>query len=163
MTIGQGVADTPSGRKLNITDFTFDVPDMAPKPAQAKVKFKIDGPVPAAAEILASDRLNDLSSTVIDPNASKGNFSALVTMGMPVIGTLTKADTTYSVTADLGGFAADKLVMNHKLEATTLKIIANNAGFQVKGDVKINGQPASLDYRKPSEGDADIKLSGHAR
>ena len=158
VTIGQAVADTPAGRKLNITDFTFEVPDLAPKPAQAKVKFKIDGPVPAAAEILASDRLSDLSSTVIDPNASKGNFSALVTMGMPVIGTLTKADTTYSVTADLGGFAADKLVMNHKLEATTLKIIANNAGFQVKGDVKINGQPASLDYRKPNEGDADIKL-----
>ena len=159
VTIGQAIADTPSGRKLNITDFTFEVPDMAPKPAQAKVKFRIDGPVPAAAEILASDRLSDLSSTVIDPNASKGNFSALVTMGMPVIGTLTKADTTYTVTADLGGFAADKLVMNHKLEANTLKIIANNAGFQVKGDVKISGQPASLDYRKPNEGDADIKLS----
>ena len=31
-------------------------------------------------------------------------------------------------------------------------------GYQVKGDVKINGQAASLDYRKPAEGDADIKL-----
>jgi hypothetical protein len=48
--------------------------------------------------------------------------------------------------------------MNQKLEANTLKVVANNAGYQVKGDVKINGQPASLDYRKPSEGDADIKL-----
>ena len=37
-------------------------------------------------------------------------------------------------------------------------MIANNAGYQVKGDVKINGQSASLDYRKPNEGDADIKL-----
>jgi hypothetical protein len=48
--------------------------------------------------------------------------------------------------------------MNQKLEATVLKVIANNAGYQVKGDVKINGQAASLDYRKPNEGDADIKL-----
>ena len=48
---------------------------------------------------------------------------------------------------------------NQKLEATTLKIVANNAGYQVKGDVKINGQQASLDYRKPAEGDADIKLA----
>ena len=81
-----------------------------------------------------------------------------ITLGMPVKGALTKADTTYTVTADLGGFAADKLVMNQKLEANTLKVVANNAGYQVKGDVKINGQPASLDYRKPNEGDADIKL-----
>ena len=82
----------------------------------------------------------------------------MITLGMPIKRELTKADTTYTVTADLGGFAADKLVMNQKLEANTLKVIANNAGYQVKGEVKINGQPASLDYRKPTEGDADIKL-----
>ncbi len=79
-------------------------------------------------------------------------------MGMPVTGALTKADTTYTVSADLNGFSADKLVMNQKLEANALKIVASNQGYQVKGDVKINGQAATLDYRKPAEGDADIKL-----
>src|SRR6202043_3303093 len=49
-------------------------------------------------------------------------------------------------------------VMNKKLEANALKVIANNAGYQVKGDVKIDGQAAALDYRKPAEGDADVKL-----
>jgi hypothetical protein len=158
VTIGQGISDTPAGRKVTISDFVFEVPDMAPKPSPAKVRFRVDCPVPAAAEILASDRLSDLSATLIDPNASKGNVTAIVALGLPVKGSLTKADTVYNVTADLGGFAADKLVMNQKLEANALKLIANNAGYQVKGDVKINGQPASLDYRKPSEGDADIKL-----
>src|SRR6202158_1032902 len=56
------------------------------------------------------------------------------------------------------GYGADRLVMNQKLEASALKVIANNGGYQVKGDVKINGQAASMDYRKPTEGDADIKL-----
>ena len=160
VTIGQGTADVDikAGRKLNITDFVFEVPDMAPKPAPAKVKFRIDGPVPAAAEILSSDRLSEFSGTFVDPNTSKGNVSALVTLGMPIKRELTKADTTYAITADLNGFAADKLVMNQKLEANALKIVANNAGYQVKGDVKINGQAASLDYRKPSDGEADIKL-----
>ena len=158
VTIGQGVADTPAGRKINISDFIFEVPDMAPKPSPSRVKFRVDAPVPAAAEILASDRLSDVSGTLIDPNSSKGNLTAIITMGMPVKGSMTKADTSYAVTADLAGFAADKLVMNQKLEASTLKVVANNAGYQVKGDVKINGQPASLDYRKPAEGDADIRL-----
>jgi hypothetical protein len=158
VTIGQAVSDTPAGRKLNISDFVFEVPDMAPKPSPARVKFRIDGPVPAAAEILASDRLSDLSGTLIDPNSSKGTVSAVITLGMPVIGKLTKADTTYTVNADLIGFAADRLVMNQRLEADKLKVVANNAGYQVKGDVRINGQAASLDYRKPGEGDADIKL-----
>jgi Protein of unknown function len=158
VTIAQGIADTPAGRKITLSDFTFEVPDMAPKPSPARVKFRVDCPVPAAAEILASDRLSDVSGTLIDPNASKGTVAAAFTLGLPVKDSLTKADTTYAVTADLAGVAVDKLVMNQKLEANALKVVANNAGYQVKGDVKINGQPASLDYRKPTEGDADIKL-----
>ncbi|WP_448043330.1 YhdP family protein [Bradyrhizobium liaoningense] len=158
VNIGQGVADTPSGRKVTISDFVFEVPDMAPKPSPSRSRFRVDGPVPAAAEMLANDRLSDLSSTVVDPNTSKGTFSANIQLGMPVKGELTKADTTYAVTADLNGFAAEKLVMNQKLEANNLKIVANNQGYQVKGDVKINGQAASIDYRKPAEGDADVRL-----
>ena len=158
VTIGQAASDTPAGRKLNISDFVFEVPDMAPKPAPARVKFRMDGPVPAVAEVLALDRLSEFSGTLVDPNSSKGTVSAVVTLGLPIKRELTKADTTYAITADLGGFAADRLVMNQKLEASALKVIANNSGYQVKGEVKINGQAASMDYRKPMEGDADIKL-----
>ena len=158
VTIAQGGIDTPTGRKLNISDVVFEVPDMAPKPSPARVRLKIDGPVPAAAEILASDRLNEFTGNLLDPATTKGNVAAQISLGLPIKRELTKTDTTYSVTADLTGFSADKLVMNQKLEANTLRIGANNAGYQVKGDVKINGQPASLDYRKPTDGDADVKL-----
>jgi len=159
VTIGQAIADTPAGRKLTLSDFSFEVPDMHPKPPPSRVKLKIDGPVPAAAEIMASDRLSDVMATPIDPNTSKGTFSATINLGMPVKGELTKENTTYAVTADLNGFAADKLVMSQKLEANALKIVANNQGYQVKGDVKISGQAASLDYRKPADGDADVRLA----
>jgi Protein of unknown function len=158
VTIGQGASDTPAGRKLTISDFVFEVPDMAPKPSPARIKFRIEGPVPAVAEVLASDRLSEFSGTLIDPNSSKGTASAVITLGLPIKGALSKADTTYTVAADLNGFAADRLVMNQKLESDKLKVTANNNGYQVKGDVKINGQTATLDYRKPNEGDADIKL-----
>jgi hypothetical protein len=158
VTVGQGTMDTPGGRKFNINDFVFEVPDMAPKPAPARIKFRVDGPVPAVAEILASDRWSEFSGTPIDPTTSQGKVAAQVSLGLPIKRELTKADTTYAITADLAGFAADRLVMNQKLEANTLKLIANNQGYQVKGDVRINGQAASLDYRKPNEGDADVKL-----
>jgi hypothetical protein len=159
VTVGQGAADTPSGRKLNVADAAFEVPDTFPKPVQAKVKFRIDGPVPAAAEILSSDKLSDLSATLIDPNASKGTISAVVNLALPIKHDIARAEVNYTVVADLGGFAADRLMMNQKVEANTLKVVANNQGYQVKGDVKINGQAASLDYRKQNDGDADIKLS----
>src|SRR5207244_1063294 len=83
VTIGQAAADTPAGRKLNITDFVFEVPDMAPKPSPARVKFRIDGPVPAAAEVLALDRLSEFSGTLVDPNSSKATGSAGATSALP--------------------------------------------------------------------------------
>ena len=80
-------------------------------------------------------------------------------LGMPVKGALTKADTTYAVTADLGrrchrqtGDEPEAGGQYARRSSPTMQ------GYQVKGDVKINGQQASLDYRKPTEGDADIKL-----
>ena len=158
VTIGQSAVDTPAGRKLNISDFVFEIPDMAPKPSPSRVRFRIEGPVPAAAEILASDRLSEFTGTLIDPNTSKGTVTATINLGLPIKRALTKADTTYAIIADLAGFAADRLVMNQKLEANTLKVLANNLGYQIKGDVRINGQPATVDYRKPNEGDADVRL-----
>ncbi len=158
VTIGQGSIETAAGRKLNISDAVFEVPDMAPKPSPARVRFKLDGPVAAVAEILASDRLAEFSNTPIDPNTAKGTVTAQVTLGLPIKRELTKADTTYAITADVAGFAADRLVMSQKLEASAMKVVANNQGYQVKGDVRINGQPASLDYRKQTSGDADVRL-----
>ena len=159
VSIAQGAADTPTGRKLTVSDAVFEIADMAPKPVQSKVKFRIDGPVPAAAEILSSDKLSDLSATLIDPNASKGTISGVVNLALPIKHEIARSEVNYTVTADLGGFAADRLMMNQKVEANGLKVVANNQGYQVKGDVKINGQAASLDYRKQNDGDADIKLS----
>lgn len=159
INIAQAAVDTPAGRKLNVSDLVFEIPDFVPKPPPSRVRFRIDGPVPAAAEILASDRLSEFSgSTLIDPNNSKGTVSAQVTLGLPIKRELTKADTTYSINVDLGGFSAEKLVMNQKLEGNALKLVANNQGYQVKGDVKIGGQAASLDYRKLTDGDADVRL-----
>ncbi len=158
VSIAQAQVDTPGGRKLTISDFLFEIPDIAPKPMPSRVRFRVDGAVPAVAEILNSDRLNEFSGLPIDPATSKGNVTAQVVLAMPIKNELSKADTTYSVASDITNVAVDKLVMGQKLEAGTLKVLANNQGYQIKGDVKINGQPASLDYRKPQDGDADVKL-----
>jgi hypothetical protein len=124
----------------------------------ARVRFRLDGPVPAAAEILASERLSDVAGMTIDPNTSRGNVSAQISLALPIKSDLTRADTNYTINVELGGFSADKLVMNQKLEANALKVVASNQGYQVKGEVKIGGQPASLDYRKTTDGDADVRL-----
>ncbi len=160
VSITQAAMETAGGRKFGVSDFVFEIPDLAPKPMQTRVRFRIDAPVPAIAEILSSDRWSEFSGVPIDPNSSKGTTAATVTLAMPLKHELTKQDTTYTVTADLNNVSIDKLVMNQRLDSNNLKLIANNQGFQIKGEIKINGQSAALDYRKSTgDQDADVRVT----
>jgi hypothetical protein len=76
VSIGKAVADLPSGRKLSVSTGVFEVPDTAPQAPPSHVHFKLDGPVPAAAELLRMDRLRDFADGPFDPAVMRGNLSA---------------------------------------------------------------------------------------
>jgi Protein of unknown function/AsmA-like C-terminal region len=161
IALGKGTADLPSGRKLVLSSGLFEVPDTAPHEPPANVHFKIDGPVPAAAELLAMDRLRDASGVPFDPATTRGNMSALVALAMPLKPDLPPGSTAYNVNVDATNFSAERMIMGQKVEAAALKVAANNQGFAIKGDVKIGGTPASLDYKKMRGDDlADVHIQG---
>jgi hypothetical protein len=157
IALGRGTVDLGTGRKLTVTNGLFEVPDtQVPKPP-ARGRVKIDGPVPAAAELLASDRLKDFSGAPIDPAASRGTVTAQVGIALSLDPDAQPGSTTYTITTDVTNFAIDHFVMSQKVEAQTLRITANNQGYQVKGDVRIGGTPASIEYRKMRD-DADAQF-----
>jgi hypothetical protein len=159
--VNKAIADLPSGRKLVFSSGLFEVPDTAPHQPPANVHFKIDGPVPAAAELLAMDRLRDASGVPFDPTTTRGNMSALVALSMPLRPDLPPGTTTYNISVDATNFSADKMIMGQKVDAAALKVSANNQGFAIKGDVKIGGTPASLEYKKMRGDDAaDVHIQG---
>jgi len=159
IALGRGTVDLGTGRKLTVTNGLFEVPDTQVDKPPAHVKLRVDGPVPAAAELLASDRLKDFSGTPIDPALSRGTVTAQIGLGLALDPDAAPGTTSYTITTDVTNFAIDKFVMSHKLEAQTLRITANNQGYQVKGDVKIAGTPAAIEYRKMrDEADAQFRL-----
>jgi Protein of unknown function len=158
INLGRGHVETAQGRKLSITNGVFEVPDTFPKGPPAKARFRLDGSVPAAAELLATDRLRDYSGAPLDPAASRGTLTAQVTLGLPLKEDLAEGSSTYTINMDVANFAAERMVMGQKIEAAVLKVSANNQGHWIRGDVKINGLPAVLDFRKPREGDAEIRV-----
>jgi hypothetical protein len=157
VNIGRGNVELAPNRKLAITNGVFEVPDTNGQAPPAKVRFRLDGPVPAAAELLASERLREFSGTPMDPSTSRGTLSAQIALGMPLRPDLPPGSAQYTISMDVANFAAEKLVMGQKVEATNLRVTANNQGYHIRGDVKINGVPAALDYRKP-RGDADAEV-----
>jgi hypothetical protein len=161
IAVGKATANMSAGRKLVLSNGLFEVPDTAPHEPPARVRFKLDGPVPAAAELLALDRLRDVSQTPFDPATTRGNMTAQVSLAMPLKPDLPPGSTNYSIVVDATNFSAEHMIMGQRLDAPTLHVIATPQGFQFKNDVKVAGAPANLEYHEV-RGDtaADIRISG---
>jgi hypothetical protein len=71
---------------------------------------------------------------------------------------------------EVNNFSAERLVMGQKVEAPALRVRADNQGYVLRGDVKINGVPALLEYKKlRDQSEAEVRVaatldeSGRAR
>ena len=159
INLGRGVVDLPSGRKLTIANGVFEVPDTQIKKPPARVRMRIEGPVPAAAELLATERLREASGAPLDPSGSKGTVTAQVTLGLPIDPDMPKGTVKYNVTADVANFAVDRFMMTQRIEAQTLRVTADNEGYTARGDIRIGGMPAQVDYRKMrDDGEGELRL-----
>ena len=140
VNIGRGNVELSPGRKLSITNGVFEVPDTFPKAPPAKARFRLDGSVPAAAELLSLERLRDYSGTPLDPATSRGTLTAQVTLGDAAQG---RSRARLLDLYDRHG--RDQLRRRargdgaRRSRPSTLKVNANNQGYWIRGDVKING------------------------
>src|SRR4029078_10889161 len=157
VSVGRGTVDVAPGRRLNIAGGLFEVPDTHPKPAPARVNFRIDGSVPATVVLLSSEGLRDIVGISLDPASTRGTVTAHVAVKLAIARTMSDASSSYAINADLTNFTADKMLLGQRIEAPTLKVTASGDGYQIKGDAKVNGTPASIDLRK-QKGDADAEL-----
>ena len=161
ISLGRGVIDLPSGRRLTIANGVFEVPDTQIKKPPAQVRMRIEGPLPAAAELIASERLRAASGSPLDPGGSRGTVAAQVALTLPIDPDMPAGSVKYNITADIANFSVDRFMMAQRVEAQTLRVIADTDGYEARGEIRIGGMPASIDYRKPrGDGDAELRLQG---
>ena len=158
VNLGRGTVDVAPGRRLNIASGLFQIADTHRKPQMAHTQFRIDGGVPAAAVLLASDALRDDAAIPLDPDSSRGTIAAQVSLDMPLGRDAPPGSVRYTIGADLSSFSADKLLMGQKLEASSLHVVATNLGYQVKGEVKLGGTSATIELNRQKK-DPDGALS----
>ncbi len=159
VTLGKGTIDVSPGRRLALTNGVFEVPDLSVATPPARIRFKLDGTIPAAAEVLALERLREFSGTPFDPATTRGTVSAQVSLALPMRPDLPRGATTYNIAVELANFSADKMLFGQKVEAQILRVSATNLRYEIKGDVKIGGTPAQIEYRKVvTEPDSELRL-----
>ena len=159
VSLGRGTVEMPSGRRLTVANGVFEVPETLGDHPPARVRMRIEGPVAAGVDLLNMDRLKGTVGVQFDPGTTRGNILATFNMGLPLGEEIKDGTITYSVTADIANFAADRFLMSQKVEAQTLRAFANNQGYQIRGDMRIGGVPAIAEMRRNAgEFDAEVKL-----
>ncbi len=159
VTLGRGNVEMPSGRRLTMANGVFEVPETLGVHPPAKVRARIEGPVAAGVDLLSMDRLKDTVGVQLDPATSRGNILATLNMSLPLGAEIKNGTITYAINADIVNFSADRFLMSQKVEAQTLRAFANNQGYQIRGDMRIGGVPATAEMRRNSgDADAEVKL-----
>jgi hypothetical protein len=162
MTLARGTVDVSPGRRLSVSNSVLEIPDGYAKKPPARARMRVEGPAPATAELLMNERLREASGTPLEPAATHGNMTAQVALAFIIDPDNPKGPVNYNINADVTNFAIDHFVMSQRIEAQTLRVAATNQGYQVKGDVRIGGMAAAIDYRKvTSEPDAQFRLQGN--
>jgi hypothetical protein len=161
VTLGRGTVEMPSGRKLTLANGVFEVPDTSITHPSSKVRVRVEGPMAPAAELLNMHRLKDASAIPLDPSTSRGNLLATVNLALP-LNVEVKANTlSYQIGADIVNFSADRFLMSQKVESQTLRVVANNQGYQIKGDMRVGGVPAVVELRHAAgDADSELRLAG---
>jgi hypothetical protein len=159
VTLGRGNIEMPSGRRLTMANGVFEVPETEGKYPPARVRARIDGPLAAAVDLLSMDRLKDTVGVQLDAATTRGNVLATLNMSMPLGMEIKNGTITYAINADIVNFSADRFLMSQKVESQILRAFANNQGYQIKGDMRIGGVPATAEMRRNGgDADAEIKL-----
>lgn len=159
VSFGRGVVDLPSGRKLAVNSGSFEVPDLYTTPKRAGTRFKLDGPVDGVAELLAMEPFREAANLPFDPAGAKGTVTAQVVAGMPLGKTFSRQAVSYAIDADLSGFAAERFVRGYKAEAASMRVSATQNLLQIKGDMKIAGTAAAVEYRKArNDPEAELRV-----
>ena len=159
ITLGKGIVEVSPGRRLTISNGLFEVPNTRMKMPPARVSFRVDGPVPAAAELLALDRLREYSGAPFDPAGTKGTAVAQVTLGMPMRPDCRPARPTTTLPSIFRISAPTRCCSAKRSRRKLCGSRRPTSSTRSRVNVKVSGAPAQIEYRKlKGETEAEVKL-----
>ncbi len=159
MDVQKGVMDVSPGHKLTLADGNLHVPDTDPKPTPAVIEAHVLGGVDVLTELLSRDALKPYANLPADGAAMKGQIDGRLTVATRFGDHVPQDETKIGVSATAANFGIDKLIGKEGLSDATLKLDVDKTGLHAKGDGRIYGAPATLDFRKPPTGNSEAAIA----
>jgi hypothetical protein len=160
LSVPKASAQLGTGKPLAFSDGTVRIADMTLKPPVAQVSFKLQGGADGFFDALRSEALKPFVPLSFEPQGIKGQVEAQVGFSLPLGKAIRAQDLVLEAQGSFTGLAIDKLVGKERLEQAGLTFTQDRNGLTLKGDGRLGGMPATIDYRQaPGAPGADAVVS----
>ena len=151
IAISAAAIDAGPGRRLEMSDGQFSMPDMLSKPPPMIVGAHIKGAVDALGDILSRPGFAKVAAMPLDPKTIKGQFEGVFAYRTKITELADQSQGRIEANAKVENFSAEHIFGKEKLEQATLTVSVGNASLQVTGTGKIFGAPASVEMNRNGE------------
>lgn len=142
-------------RVLKLADWTFEIPDTVPKAMAATASARFQAGIALLRQHLGSGPLSKIVRLPPDFDEVHGQIDARVGLDFTIGGGDSAPAPVFRGTGKVSNFGVDKFLGDEKIENCTLNVSLDETGMRAKGDGKIFGAPATLELKKPTEGQGE--------
>ncbi|HMK88887.1 MAG TPA: DUF3971 domain-containing protein [Methylocystis sp.] len=146
-----GSLETPSERRVALSEGRFVIDDTALKPSIGALDFKFSGGAENVSEILSAPGLSAFVSAPIDPARVKGQVEGRVHAQIEVGDDSRPDHTVAAVEANATGLTIERFLGAERLENGALSVQNERAGLRVSGTARILGAPATIELRRGAD------------
>lgn len=161
LVVVKGVVEPSPGRRLTLTQGTFEIADHRIQPPDSVSRFRLQGPADAAFALLGQEAFKGAATGPTLPSGKvEGNVVANVVVKVPLTDTFKPELIDYTVDADFTGFAADNAFGEMRVERASFRVQTTPRSFTMRGQGVLGGAQANFEYRKPRpEAKPEIRLT----
>jgi hypothetical protein len=135
---------------LGVTGATIDLDDLDAEPQDqyATIHLPISGPAHAAMAMLSRRPLGLPKDSLFDPKRVSGDVALELTLGFPLVNSLTVEDIDVRAEAALSGFSLKNVMGDVDLTGAVGRVIYANNELTVSGQGKLDGNSVEIGWRE---------------
>jgi hypothetical protein len=146
-----GVMETAPGRKIELSDALFSMPDFNTQPIAMNIGARVKGNVDVLGEILARPAFAHYASLPVDAKTIKGQVDGTFVYRMKMTPVFDPSLSAIEVAAKVENFSAERLVGKEKLDQASLTVTATSGGTRITGGGKLFGANATLELMRKGD------------
>ena len=166
-TATNGAMESAPGRKVELSDGLFTIPDFKAKPTPMRVGARVTGAVDVLGEILSRPGFAKIASFPVDPKVIRGQFEGTFNYRTKLAEVYDPAWASMDVACKVENFSMERLVGKEKLDQASLNVIVAGESTRITGAGKLFGVNASLDLTRerdaPAQGSLGFTMDEAAR